>query len=37
MTDLRREILSVGDELERDHGSGLKARAGRALRSMRRH
>jgi hypothetical protein len=37
MTDLRREIASVGDELERDHGSGLRARAGRALRSMRRH
>jgi hypothetical protein len=37
MTDLRREILSVGDELERDHGTGLRAKAGRALRSMRRH
>jgi hypothetical protein len=36
MTDLRREIVSVGDELERDHGTGLRARAGRALRSKRR-
>ena len=36
MTDLRREIVSVGDELERDHGRGLRARAGRALRSTRR-
>jgi hypothetical protein len=36
MTDLRREIMSVDDELERDHGRDLKARAGRALRSMRR-
>src|SRR6266511_3300452 len=36
MTDLRREIKSVDDELERDHGRGLRARAGRALRSTRR-
>jgi hypothetical protein len=36
MTDLRREIMSVDDELERDHGRDLRARAGRALRSMRR-
>jgi hypothetical protein len=36
MTDLRREIVSVGDELKRDHGTGLRARAGRALRSKRR-
>ena len=36
MTDLRREIRSIDDELERDHGRGLRARAGRALRSMRR-
>jgi hypothetical protein len=36
MTNLRREIVSVGDELERDQGSGLRARAGRALRSKRR-
>ena len=36
MTDLRREITSIDDELERDHGRGLRARAARALRSMRR-
>jgi hypothetical protein len=36
MTDLRREIMSIDDELERDHGRGLGARAARALRSMRR-
>ena len=36
MTDVRREIMSIGDELERDHGRGLRARAGRALRSVRR-
>jgi hypothetical protein len=36
MTDLRREIKSVDDELLRDHGMGLRARAGRALRSTRR-
>jgi hypothetical protein len=36
MTGLRREIMSVDEELERDHGGGLRARAGRALRSMRR-
>jgi hypothetical protein len=36
MTELRREIMSVDDELERDHGRDLRARAGRALRSMRR-
>jgi hypothetical protein len=29
MTDLRREIMSVDDELERDHGRDLRARAGR--------
>ena len=37
MTDIRREIMSIDDELERDHGRGLRARAGRALRSVRRH
>jgi hypothetical protein len=36
MTDLRREIKSIGDELARDHGRGLRARAARALRSKRR-
>jgi hypothetical protein len=36
MTDVRREIRSVEDGLQRDHGSGLKARAGRVLRAMRR-
>jgi hypothetical protein len=36
MTDVRREIMSVDDELERDHGRGLRARAARALRSLRR-
>jgi len=36
MTDLRREIRSVEDELERHHGRGLRARASRALGSMRR-
>jgi hypothetical protein len=36
MTDLRREIVSVEDELRRDHGSGLKARAGRVFGAMRR-
>ena len=36
MTDLRREIRSIGEELDRDHRSGLRARVGRALRSKRR-
>jgi hypothetical protein len=36
ITDLRREIVSVEDELERDYGRGLRAMTGRALRSMRR-
>jgi hypothetical protein len=29
ITDIRREIRSVDDELERDHGRGLRARATR--------
>ena len=29
ITDIRREIRSVDDELEREHGSGLRARASR--------
>jgi hypothetical protein len=36
MTDLRREIMSIDDQLERDHGRGLRAKAGRALRLKRR-
>jgi len=36
MTDLRREIRSIDEELDRDHGRGLRARASRALRSKRR-
>ena len=36
MTDLRREIRSIDEELDRDHGTGLRARAGRTLRSKRR-
>jgi hypothetical protein len=36
VTALRREIRSVEDGLERDRDSGLKARAGRVLRAMRR-
>jgi hypothetical protein len=36
MTDVRREIMSIDDELQRDYGGGLKARAARALRSVRR-
>jgi hypothetical protein len=36
MTDLRREIMSIDEQLERDHGRGLRARAGRALRLKRR-
>jgi hypothetical protein len=36
VTALRREIRSVEDGLERDRGSGLKARAGRVLGAMRR-
>jgi len=36
MTDIRREIMSVDDQLERDHGRSLRARASRALRSKRR-
>lgn len=33
MTDIRREIRSIDDQLERDHGKGLRARVGRAFRS----
>lgn len=36
ITDLRREIRSIDDELERDHGRGLRPMAGRALRWPRR-
>jgi len=36
ITDVRREIRSAEDELDRGHRSGLKARAGRFLRAMRR-
>ena len=36
MTDLRREIKSIDEELDRDHGRGLRARLGRALRAKRR-
>jgi hypothetical protein len=36
MTDLRREIKSIDEELDRDHGRGLRARVGRALRAKRR-
>jgi hypothetical protein len=36
MTDIRREIVSVEDEIERDHGRGLRARASRVIRSRRR-
>jgi hypothetical protein len=36
MADLKREIKSIDEELVRDHGRGLRARAGRALRSKRR-
>jgi hypothetical protein len=36
MTDLRREIMSIDDQLERDHGRSLRARAGRALHLKRR-
>jgi hypothetical protein len=36
MTDIRREIMSIDDQLERDHSTGLRAMAGRALRLKRR-
>ena len=36
MTGIRREIMSIGDQLERDHSRGLRAMAGRALRLKRR-
>ena len=36
MTDLRREIKSIDEELDRDHRRGLRARVGRALRAKRR-
>jgi hypothetical protein len=36
MTDIRREIMSIDDQLERDHGRSLRARAGRALHLKRR-
>jgi hypothetical protein len=36
MTDLRREIKSIDEELDRDHGRGLRARVGRALHAKRR-
>jgi hypothetical protein len=36
MTDVRREIRSAEDELQRDHSGGLKARVGRVLRATRR-
>jgi hypothetical protein len=36
MTDLRREIKSIDEELDRDHSRGLRARVGRALRAKRR-
>ncbi len=36
ITDLRREIVSIEGELERDRGRGLRAMAGRAFRSRRR-
>jgi hypothetical protein len=31
MTDIRREIMSIDDQLERDHGKGLRTKLGRAL------
>ena len=36
MTDLRREMKSIDEELDRDHRRGLRARVGRALRAKRR-
>jgi hypothetical protein len=36
MTDLRREIKSIDEELDRDHRRDLRARVGRALRAKRR-
>jgi hypothetical protein len=36
MTDLRREIMSIDDRVERDHGRSLSARAARALHLKRR-
>jgi hypothetical protein len=36
ITELRREVRSVEDELQRDHGRGLKARADRVLRARHR-
>jgi hypothetical protein len=36
ITDLRREIVSIEDELERDHDTGLRAMTVRALHSRRR-
>jgi hypothetical protein len=36
MTDLRREIKSIDEELDRDHSRGLRARVGRALHAKRR-
>jgi hypothetical protein len=36
ITDLRREIRSVEDELERDYGSGMRGMAGRAIHALRR-
>jgi hypothetical protein len=36
MTNLRREIRSIDEELDRDHPRGLRAMVDRALRSKRR-
>jgi hypothetical protein len=36
MTDLRREIALIDDELERNHGSGLAGRGRTIMRWLRR-